>query len=119
MFFADSIDALAGSNTDFRHVLHTGRYAQVVAMSLPPGTDIGAETHQHTDQLFMVAGGSGEAAVGNETRTVSTGDFIFVPAGTQHNIRATSGQDLKLLTIYAPPAHPDGTVVPTKEAAAG
>lgn len=112
--FANSFKKLAKANTNFRQVLQTGRYSQIVAMSLPPGTDIGEEVHQTTDQIFLIADGDGEATVGGEKRKIAKKDLLFVPAGTIHNITSTGDEDLKLLTIYAPPAHPDGTVEATK-----
>lgn len=114
MLFVSDIEELTEHNTDFRRVLQTGQYAQAVVMSLPPGVDIGLETHDHTDQLFLVIDGKGEATVGDETQSIGEGDFLFVSAGSAHNIRAGSGEDLKLLTIYAPPIHPDGAVYHTK-----
>ncbi len=115
--FADNYKAMARENANFRQVLHTGKYSQVVAMSLPPGGDIGEETHQTTDQIFLIADGEGEAIVGSETREIEKKDLVFVPAGTLHNIKNTGDENLKLITIYAPPAHPDGTIHATKEEA--
>lgn len=114
--FADSFKKLAKSNTNFRRVLQTGKFSQVVAMSIPAGGDIGEEVHESTDQIFIIAEGHGAALVGGESRPIEKKDLIFVPAGTLHNITNSGDEDLKLLTIYAPPAHPDGTIEPVKEA---
>jgi hypothetical protein len=40
-----SIRAQALNNEAFRRVVHTGQHEQVVAMSLPPAGEIGAEGH--------------------------------------------------------------------------
>jgi len=114
--FADSFKKLAKANTNFRQVLQTGQFSQIVAMSIPAGGDIGEEVHDATDQLFVVADGDGEAMVGGETRQIEEKDLVFVPAGARHNIKNTGSEDLKLITIYAPPAHPDGEVQVTKDA---
>lgn len=114
--FADNYKKLAKNNTNFRQVLKTGQYSQVVAMSLPAGGDIGEEVHQTTDQIFITVDGRGEAIVADETRPIEKKELVFVPAGTTHNIKNTGHEDLKLITIYAPPAHPDGEVQATKEA---
>lgn len=108
--FADSFKRLAKSNADFRRVLYTGSRSQVVAMSIPPGQDIGEETHPTTDQIFLIADGEGEATIGGEVRRFEENGLIFVPAGTLHNIRNTNDEDLKLLTIYAPSEHAEGEV---------
>ncbi len=113
--FADSTKQLALSNTNFRRVLYTGKHSQLVAMRLLGGEDIGAETHANSDQIFLFVAGNGEVMVAGESRTVAENDLVFVPAETEHNVTNTGDEDLKLLTIYALPAHPDGTVQATKQ----
>lgn len=114
--FADSFRRIATSNHNFRQVLHTGRYSQVVAMSLPPGADIGAEVHPDTDQLFIIAAGHGEVTIGATSRPVTADDIVVVPAGNRHNVSNNGDGELQLLTIYAPPAHAPGTVLASKPA---
>lgn len=116
--YVENFKKLAKANTNFRQVLQTGQYVQAVAMSLPVGGDIGEETHPSTDQIFLIVEGEGEAVVGGEKRQFEEKDLIFVPAGTLHNIKNTGDEDLKLITIYAPPAHADGEVQTAKEAPA-
>ena len=41
--FVDDIEKLTEDNGDFRRVLYTGRYLQLVLMTLQPGDEIGAE----------------------------------------------------------------------------
>ncbi len=113
MFLEKYEDAVM-ANTNFRTVLHTGEYGQVVAMCLPAGVDIGEETHMTTDQIFIFVSGTGEVSVNSDIKSVKAADMLFVPAGSLHNITNCGTQDFKLLTIYCPPNHPDGTVHATK-----
>src|SRR3989344_6069241 len=113
--FAEDIKKLTRENTNFRKVLHTGEYSQIVAMSIPVGGDIGEEVHPDTDQILAFVDGEGEAILAGETREVEEHDVVFVPAGTTHNFKNTGDEDLKLYTVYAPPEHPDGTIHKTKE----
>lgn len=113
--YAQDIKALTKENTNFRKVLHTGEKSQIVAMSIPPGGDIGEEVHPNTDQILFFVKGEGEAIVGGQMRPVFKHDVVFVPAGTVHNFKNIGDRDLKLFTVYAPPQHPDGTVHATKE----
>ncbi len=112
---SDSIVELAKENKDFRRVVATGPYAQIVLMSLRPGEAIGEEVHEDTDQIFLVAKGSGEAVVAGAQRPLDKGALLLVPAGTRHDIRNTGEKRLRLVTIYAPPHHPPGTVQATRE----
>lgn len=116
--YAEDIKKLTKENTNFRKVLYTGSHSQIVAMSIPAGGDIGEETHPHTDQILFFVEGDGEAVVAGETRRVEEHDVVFVPAGTIHNFRNVGNEDLKLFTVYSPPAHPEGTVEATKGDAA-
>jgi len=116
--FAEDIKKLTRENTNFRKVLHTGEYSQIVAMSIPVGGDIGEEVHPDTDQILVFVKGAAEAILGGETKKVEEHDVVFVPAGTVHNFKNAGDEDLKLYTVYAPPHHPDGTIHATKEDAA-
>lgn len=114
MIFQNIKDIVKEGN-DFRRVLMTGGNQQIVAMSLMPGEDIGEEVHPDIDQFFYVFEGEGEAILDGQVNSFEKHDAILVPKGTTHNIKNTASENLKLLTIYAPPAHPDGTVHATKE----
>jgi mannose-6-phosphate isomerase-like protein (cupin superfamily) len=107
------------ANNYFRKVLFTGKYAQLVVMSLKPGEEIGNEVHNKVDQFFRIE--QGEAAFvfgGKEKHLVKESEAVIVPAGTYHNVINTSKTEkLKLYTIYSPPNHPDGTIHRTKAAA--
>jgi mannose-6-phosphate isomerase-like protein (cupin superfamily) len=106
-------EALARENEDFRRVLETGEHAQLVVMTIATGEEIGEETHEGDQILFFVEG-EGEAILEGESSPVRSGDYVFVPAGTLHNFVNRGGGPLRLLTTYAPPEHPHGTVHRTK-----
>ena len=112
-----TIATVAEKNPDFRRVLWTGKHTQLVVMTIPPGGEIGLETHEHNDQILNFLSGTGEAVVGGETRAVKQGDLVVVPAGTEHNFTNTGPNPLVLSTVYGPPDHAPGTVHVTKEEA--
>ena len=102
-------------NENFRKVLYTGKFSQLVVMSLLPGEEIGMEVHDHVDQFFRFEVGEGKAILDGEEVVFNADDVIIVPAGTNHNIVNTSQTEkLKLYTIYSPANHPEGTVHATK-----
>lgn len=115
-WYVDDIKEAASRNDNFRQVLHTGEHGQVVVMSLLGGEDIGSEVHD-LDQIFYVVEGVGQVMLNGETKDVSAGSLIYVPEGAEHNLLNTGEIELKLFTIYTPPAHRDGTVHATKEEA--
>jgi mannose-6-phosphate isomerase-like protein (cupin superfamily) len=102
-------------NTDFRRVLYTGKYSQLVLMSLQPKQEIGMEKHDTVDQFFRFEQGEGKVIIDQTEYQVKDGDAVIVPAGSNHNVINTSqNQALKLYTIYSPPEHQDKTIRHTK-----
>jgi mannose-6-phosphate isomerase-like protein (cupin superfamily) len=112
-----AIATVAEQSTDFRRVLWTGMHAQLVIMTIPPGGEIGEETHEDTDQILTFVSGTGEAVVADQNHLVTQGDLVAVPAGTRHNFRNTGVNPLVLYTVYGPPEHADSVVHATKEEA--
>lgn len=109
-----NIHQLTRENTYFRKVIFTDQDCQGVVMSIPPGEDIGLETHDDVDQVLLFVKGSGQALLGGKASDFVAGDLANVPAGTEHNFINTGTEDLKVFTIYSPPEHPDGVVHETK-----
>jgi mannose-6-phosphate isomerase-like protein (cupin superfamily) len=110
-----TIATVAEESDAFRRVLWTGKHTQLVIMTIPVGGEIGAETHDGTDQILTFVSGVGEAVVGGRTKQVAQGDLVVVPAGRKHNFRNTGANPLVLYTVYGPPEHADGVVHATKE----
>lgn len=111
--FIDNIEKISKENNNFRKVVYTGHYMQLVLMSLKPGEEIGEEIHG-VDQFFRIEEGSGKAIIGENEYQIEDDMAILVPAGTNHNIINTGSEDLKLYTIYAIPNHKDKTIHQTK-----
>ena len=113
-YFNGDILARAKANASFREVLSTGPHLQVVAMSIPPGGEIGLEVHSGVDQVLIAIEGEGIAVLEGERSPMPVGCLVHVPAGMRHNFVNEGSVDLKLYTIYAPPQHAPGTVHRTK-----
>lgn len=109
-----NIKQQAISNEYYRHVLATGPHTQVVVMSIPPGGEVGEETHPGNDQVLYLVEGSGQAVLNGAQQPFEAGDAVLVPAGTKHNFVAAPDTPLKIITTYAPPHHPDGLIHKTK-----
>jgi mannose-6-phosphate isomerase-like protein (cupin superfamily) len=116
--FVGVLEKETRENTDFRLVLYTGKYSQLVLMSLRPGEEIGMETHMDVDQFFRFEAGEGKVIIDGAEHKVTDGHGVIVPAGAKHNVVNTSKtRELKLYTIYSPPEHQDKVVRHTKKQA--
>jgi mannose-6-phosphate isomerase-like protein (cupin superfamily) len=114
MSIYSDIASQAGFNDDYRRVLRTGEFSQLVLMNLEPGTEIGEEVHDDVDQIIVFVSGTGEVSLDGDTTPVAGGDLVYIAAGVRHNVVNTGDEQMKLYTVYAPPEHPDGTVHHTK-----
>lgn len=114
--FSANLETETVKNTDFRRVLYTGKFSQLVLMSLKPGEEIGEETHDDVDQFFRFEEGAGVVTIDGTTHAVTNGTGVVVPSGARHNVINTSkNADLKLYTIYSPPEHQDKIIRKTKQ----
>ncbi len=116
--YKENLEKITEENSNFRHVLYTGKHMQLVLMALLPGEEIGLEVHNEGDQFFRFESGEGMVLIDGMDHAVAGGDVVIVPAGAKHNIINTSKEHkLKLYTIYAPPHHKDGVIRATKSEA--
>jgi len=101
-------------NTDYRRVVFTGRYMQLVLMCLKKEEEIGNEIHG-LDQFIRVEQGEAKVILNNtEEYELPADHAVIIPAGTWHNLISVGGEDLKLYSIYTHPEHKDGVVQSTK-----
>lgn len=113
--FNSNIEKDTLENNNFRKVLYSGKYSQLVLMSLKPKEEIGMEVHEQNDQFFRFEQGWGLCIIDGHEYEVGDGTAIVIPAGARHNVINTSETaELKLYTIYSPANHKDGIVRETK-----
>lgn len=112
--FVGNIEELTLANNNFRKVIYTAKFSQLVLMSLAPKEEIGEEIHEG-DQFFRFEKGEGKVVIDGVEQPIKDGSAVVIPAGAKHNIINTSETEpLKLYTIYSPPHHQDGVVHNTK-----
>ncbi|MCI7813281.1 MAG: cupin domain-containing protein [Lachnospiraceae bacterium] len=118
--YVTNIEEMAAKNPNFRTAIWTGCHMQMTLMCIPPCGEIGLEVHEDTDQLIRVEQGRAVVEMGlcekqsNFHANMCTGDAVFVPAGTWHNIINIGRTPLKISSVYAPAKHPRGTIHPSK-----
>ena len=92
----------SGRKNDFlRKVMCTGPGSQLVVMSIPPGQEIGEEIQEDIDQILFIVAVQGEAVLDGNVTPVRQHDAVFVPAGTNRNLRNNGHGRLKLFTAYS------------------
>lgn len=111
--FVTNIEKDTLENENFRKVLFTAHYSQLVVMTLQPGEDIGEEVHG-LDQFIRIEQGSGKAVLDGEEYDIEDDWALVIPAGTKHNVINMGEGSMKLYSIYTPPEHKDGVIHETK-----
>ena len=112
IFNKDMVE-LAGKNTLWQKEVYRDAKVQVVLMSIPAGEEIGKETHPADQTTFIVAGDAQFVIDGHSTRA-GANHMVVVPKGSEHNVINKGAGDLKLFSVYAPPAEPEGAAFRTK-----
>ena len=111
--FNKDILQLTEKNTYFQKEAFLDEQIQIVMMHIPPGEDIGEETHDADQTTFFVSG-EGQAKLDGKGTKVSANHLLVIPKGTKHNIINNGSEPLKLFSIYAPPAEDPGVSNKTK-----
>ncbi len=121
--YVANLNRMVRQNPYFRAAVWTGEYLQTTLMSIPVQGEIGLELHEDTDQMLRVEQGIGLVMMGagkdnlDFRQRVMMNDVIFVPAGIWHNIVNIGRGPLRIISTYAPPHHPRGTVHRTRREA--
>jgi mannose-6-phosphate isomerase-like protein (cupin superfamily) len=73
-------------------------------MLIPPGGRHVQELHVHPDaeEIVVITRGSGIAIIGDRSLDVTAEDVIYVPPGTEHELRNTAEDLLGVLFINVP-----------------
>lgn len=100
---AFTLDDLAGETRRSGQQFH--EFLRVDALScgmyiLPGGGEDDQVPHRQ-DEVYVVAKGTGQILVGDETKPIGPGSVIFVAANVEHRFYDFS-DDLEILVLFAP-----------------
>ncbi len=112
IFNKDMVE-LANKNELWQKEVYRDAKVQIVLMSIPAGEEIGMETHPADQTTFIVSGEAQVVIDGHSTRA-GPNHLVVVPKGAEHNVVNKGDGLLKLFSVYAPPAEPEGAAFRTK-----
>lgn len=112
IFNKDMVD-LAGKNSFWQKEVYRDSKVQIVLMSIPAGEEIGLETHP-ADQTTFIVEGEAQVTIDGHSTKAQANHLVVVPKGAEHNIINKGDGALKLFSVYAPPAEPEGAAFKTK-----
>jgi len=75
-------------------------HSRISLVCMKPGQEIITHTH-HGSHIWTVMEGTGEFLSGKETRSITVGQIVIVPALVDHGIRNASQENLVIASITA------------------
>lgn len=112
IFNKDMVE-LAGKNELWQKEVYRDAKVQIVLMSIPAGEEIGLEAHSADQTTFIVKGEAHVVIDGHSTKA-GPNHLVVVPKSAEHNVINKGSAPLKLFSVYAPPAEPEGAAFRTK-----
>ncbi|MSN24646.1 MAG: cupin domain-containing protein [Geobacter sp.] len=73
-------------------------HARITLICMKPGQEIITHTH-HGSHIWTVMEGAGELVSGKQSRTITMGQVVVVPAFEDHGIRNSSSENLVIVSI--------------------
>lgn len=89
------------SRLALRREVVAGPDNHVDVVMVPPGGEIGVETHADADETLLVLAGAGEAVVDGERTPVHAGSIVYIPRGAPHNVHNRGPATLRLYAVHA------------------
>jgi mannose-6-phosphate isomerase-like protein (cupin superfamily) len=84
----------------------------VIQERMPSGTAEVRHFHQRAQQFFYILSGEASMEVDGRFVTLAAGQGLWIPAGTPHQMKNESGEDIHFLVVSQPPSHGDREVAP-------
>ena len=112
IFNKDMVE-LASKNDFWQKEVYRDAKVQIVLMNIPAGEEIGLEKHP-ADQTTFIVEGDAQIVIDEHSTKAGPNHLVVVPKGANHNVINKGTGALKLFSVYAPPAEPDGVAFKTK-----
>jgi mannose-6-phosphate isomerase-like protein (cupin superfamily) len=95
-----------GNGCDGWHLVRNPQLS-VIEERMPAGTAELRHFHHHAQQFFYVLAGKAVMEVDGRSIVMTAGEGVWIPAGTSHQMKNESGDEVRFLVISQPPSHGD------------
>ena len=102
-----------GGHCDGWHLVKNPQLS-VIQERMPAGTSEVRHFHHHAQQFFYVLAGQAVMEVDGRAIMLNAGEGIWIPAGTSHQMKNDSAEEVHFLVISHPPSHGDRVVSETE-----
>jgi mannose-6-phosphate isomerase-like protein (cupin superfamily) len=97
---------LWGNGCDGWHLVKNSQLS-VIQERMPAGTSEVCHFHHDAQQFFYILAGEAVMEVDGRPIVLTAGEGLWIPAGTFHQMRNNSGDEVHFLVISQPPSHGD------------
>tara|TARA_X000000950_G_C13913866_1_gene660052 strand:- start:1723 stop:2529 length:807 start_codon:yes stop_codon:yes gene_type:complete len=80
-------------------ILVSGKGYKVKSIEVNPGMRLSLQSHKYRNEHWVITEGLGELTLGDSTKKVKTGDYIFIPIDKKHRIYNTGHDTLRFIEI--------------------
>jgi mannose-6-phosphate isomerase-like protein (cupin superfamily) len=101
-----------GSQCDGWHLLKSPELS-VIQERMPPGAAEVRHFHHRAQQFFYILSGEATMEVDGRSVVLASGQGIWIPVGTPHQMKNESGEEVHFLVVSQPPSHGDREIVPS------
>lgn len=95
-----------GGHCDGWHLVKNPQLS-VIQERMPPGTAEVCHFHHHAQQFFYVLAGEAVMEANGHSTVLAAGEGMWILAGTSHQIRNDSADEVHFLVISQPSSHGD------------
>ena len=104
-------------NSEIRELMHPdiqgNKHQSLAEATLKLGEKTLLHFHIKSEELYFILKGEGEMQLEDKILHALSGDTICIPPGTQHCIKNTGSDDLKILCCCSPAYSHDDTMLVT------
>jgi mannose-6-phosphate isomerase-like protein (cupin superfamily) len=76
-----------------------GRNYRIKRLTVPPGAELGCESHRHQTKQFVILAGQARVTRGAAVIDVAEDASVFIPVGTPHRLENPGDLPLSLLEV--------------------
>jgi len=95
-----------GDGCDGWHLLKNPQLS-VIQERMPTGAMEVRHFHHRAQQFFYILAGTAVMEVESRSIVLAAGEGIWIPAGTTHQMKNDSGNEVHFLVVSQPPSHGD------------
>ena len=93
------------------HILTDLPHTKVKRLVINPGHRLSLQSHKMREEHWVVVQGVASVTVGEQTKDLTYGQYIFVPKGTKHRIACAGNKPVEIIEVQTGEAFPEEDIV--------